>query len=334
MVAAVETMAYVGQVPWHGLGNQIVEAPDVETMLVQAGLDWQVLKKQMKFEDKDHVLHPVEDYYALVRDTDNKSLGICGSEYIPTQNKQAMDFFKKWTEAGHMQLETAGALDGGRRVWALAKIKDSFSLFKEDPVSGYLLLSSPHIWGKSLLVKFTPIRVVCQNTLTMALNTESGETFRMPHRYEFGADMMRTAEEALGIASDKLKAFEAQAKLLAKTKCDAQMYYRYLMKLFDPKALQLLAEEDQLTVADLNRNAYNVSTYLHTQPGHDMKSSNGTWWGALNSLTYWVDHKSGRTSNRDTALTAAWFGAKATLKEKALALAVDAANDPRILLVA
>jgi phage/plasmid-like protein (TIGR03299 family) len=332
MVANVETMAYAGQVPWHGLGNQVSEAITTDDMLDAAGLNWRVQKKPMFFNDAEMNNKPVDDYYALVRDTDNKSLGVCGKDYTPAQNKSTLDFFKKWCTAGHMSLETAGSLDGGRQVWALAKIKDSFSLFKEDPVQGYLLLNSPHVWGKSLIIKFTPIRVVCQNTLMMAMRDSSGQSFRMPHRYEFGTEMMKTAEEALGISIDMMAAFKKQAEVLAKTKCDAQAYYRYLTKLFAPADFKQLAEEDTLSIADLNRNAYQVATYLNTQPGHTLKSSSGTWWGALNSLTYWVDHKSGR--ERDTALTAAWFGTKAKLKESALELAVSAANDPKILMTA
>ena len=331
MVANVETMAYAGQVPWHGLGQQVDPSVDVDTMLVASGLDWKVLKKPMFHKMDDGELSGVPDFYALVRDKDNKSLGVCGKEYVPTQNKQALEFFRRWTEAGHMRLETAGALDGGRQMWALAKIEDTFSLFKEDKVDGYLLLSSPHIWGKSLVVKFTPIRVVCQNTLTMAMNS-GGESFRMPHRYEFGTEMMKTAEEALGIARDKLGIFKRQAEVMATAKCDAQAYYRFLMKLFSPADFKQLDKNDELTIADLNRNAYQVAAVLNNQPGARMKSSDGTWWGALNSLTYWVDHQSGR--ERDTALMAAWFGSKAKLKEQALELAFAAANDRDVLMVA
>lgn len=316
MAHNLESMAYVGKVPWHGLGYPLENAVSPEEMLIAAQLDWQVKKEKMYYGHANN-LKQVEDYYALVRDSDDKSLGICGKDYIPTQNKSALAFFKKWTEAGHMELETAGSLDGGRQVWALAKLNESFSLCTEDKVEGYLLLSSPHIWGKSLIVKFTPTRVVCQNTLMMAMS-EGGQKFAMPHRMEFDGSVMRTAEEALGISVDKLKAFQATAELLAETKCSSQQYFHFLQKLFNPKD-DAVDPEGILTIGDLSRNAYSVALALNSQPGAHMKSAEGTFWGALNSLTYWVDHQSGNA--RDTALTSAWFGAKARLKEQGLALA-------------
>lgn len=324
MPAAVETMAYAGNVPWHGLGNTVDPDTSPEDMLVAAGLDWHVLKQKM-YSEVGEAKILVPDHFSLIRDRDQSVLGICGRDYIPTQNAKIMEFFQRWTKAGGMKLETAGSLYHGRWIWALAKLPTDFTLAGGDVVNGYLLLSSPHIWGKALQIRFTTIRVVCMNTLMMALGGRGSQgEFRMPHRMEFSSDVMRTAEEALGMAGDQMQVFSDSAKLLAKVKCDAQDYYKYLTQLFGSKKDLEETEGTVLTIADLKRNAYDVAAYGQNSPGRKLKSADGTWWGAVNDVTYWVDHKSGR--DRDTALNAAWFGSKAKLKEQAFDLAVEYAK--------
>jgi phage/plasmid-like protein (TIGR03299 family) len=316
MVAAVETMAYRGEVPWHGLGNFIEHDATPEEMLVAAGLDWKVQKVGMQTVTN----LKVPEHFALVRDVDNAVFGVCGRDYTPTQNKQILQFFKKWVERGHMKLETAGALMGGRYVWAMANIGQDFVLADGDRVSGYLLLANPHIWGKSLTGNFCMTRVVCWNTINIAWK-EGGQygKFRMPHRIEFDESVFKDAEKALGLSLEAMDSAKQVATLLSEQECKAQEYFRFLKAVFEPATLKELQPEDQISYADLGRTAYNVSQTLNTQPGGKMKSAQGTWWGALNSVTYWVDHESGR--ERDSGLTAAWFGTKAKLKTKAMDLA-------------
>ena len=183
MAHEVETMAYAGQVPWHGLGKQVDGDMSPEQMLKAAQIDWTVSKRPAYTVDKPNCWNIVDptgeagflrcpDNYFLVRDSDNKILSPCGEGYVPFQNSEVMDFFKKFTEAGSMTMETAGSLKEGKDIWGLAKLKDEFALAGGDEVGGYLLLNNSHQVGKAMTVMFTPIRVVCNNTLTMALNAE------------------------------------------------------------------------------------------------------------------------------------------------------------------
>jgi phage/plasmid-like protein (TIGR03299 family) len=326
MAHNVETMAYAGEVPWHGLGVKVDSNLTPEQMLKAANLDWTVDKKQLWVgmgdgkADDDQLLH---SHSALVRNTDSKVLGICGKDYVPTQNKESFEFFDRFCRAGDMTMETAGSLQEGRRVWALAKIKGGFRVNGGDEVEGFILLDSPHIWGKSLQIMFTPIRVVCNNTLTLALNNaDINATFRMVHDQLFTAEIKKQAEEKVGLATAALDQFKNQSKFLASKRYNDQSLMRFFSQIMNPGLV--LAENDEVNPDDLGRTAAKLVEIVDTQPGADMKTSKGTWWGAFNAVTYYYDHVAG--VDRDKALTSAWFGAAANRKRTALDLAIEYAE--------
>ncbi len=211
----VETMAYANEVPWHGLGVQVSDNLTPAEMLGAAGLDWKVDRKALWIDGHEN---PVGSHFALVRDLDDKVLGICGQDYQPTQNAEVFDFFDKFCKAGDMKMETAGSLSGGKRVWGLAKINGGFMLGGKDEVEGYILLDNPHIWGRSLQILFTPIRVVCNNTLTAALrnNTNQENTFRMSHDRAFDDEIKQQVAEKVGLAMKALDVFKDKAEAYSK----------------------------------------------------------------------------------------------------------------------
>ena len=326
MAHMVETMAYAGEVPWHGLGNKVEDTLTPTEMLEAAGLDWTVSRRAM-FTTQEPGTNQTEgtlttsDYGVLVRDSDNKILGPCGKNYIPVQNEQVFSFFDKFVKAGDMTMGTAGSLNGGKQVWGLANIRQGFTLPGGDEVQGHLLISHPHEWGKSLTIMFTPVRVVCNNTLTMALGME-GQRFRMPHIREFDMDVQQAAEEALGLASTQLEAFEQQSNLLAGVQYKDDQFDRFMAQLFQPQLINLAANDEPLDKTLFNRTVNQVHELVRTQPVANM--SEGSWWSALNAVTYYVDHKAGR--NRDSSLSNAWFGPRAALKRRALQLATEYAE--------
>ena len=368
MPAEVETMAYAmkdrADVPWHGLGNPIDHDASPEEMLEVSGLNWTVSKRPLFAPGgltsigpgtafptfKDYLADPdgtalsVSEYFALVRDSDNKVLGPAGKEYIPTQNRQAFDFFKKFTTVGHMTMDTAGSLQGGKQVWVLARLGKMFTLPGGDEIHGYLLLSSPHVWGKSLVIKFVTIRVVCMNTFTMAMNeAKYGKGFRMPHIRAFDAEVAQEAAISLGIANELFEGFEATANKLARTKIDTDVTVRYIADVFQPelvveqfgksfykateaKQAEMLLDptSPKVDASQFKRSAYDVLTAVNRQPGADLESTRGTLWGAFNATTYYTDHLAGR--DRDNALYAAWFGPKAATKSQALKRAIQMAE--------
>lgn len=322
----VETMAYANEVPWHGLGVHVGDNLTPAQMLQAADLDWRVERKGLRVDGNDHLLN---SHFALVRDNDQKILGICGQDYQPTQNADVFEFFAKFCKAGDMKMETAGSLCGGKRVWGLAKINGGFMLGGKDEVEGFILLDNPHIWGRSLQILFTPIRVVCNNTLTAALrnNTNQENTFRMSHDRAFDDEIKQQAAENVGLAMKALDTFKDQATFLSKKRAKDQKVLEFFSKLVNPdlfKTAQEMSEDGTVNRSDLGRTVNRLMDIVHTQPGADLKTSAGTWWGAFNAVTFYYDHVAG--TDQDKRLTSAWFGSAASRKREALELAVDFAE--------
>ena len=342
MAHQIETMAWAGEKPWHRLGVEVDSNLTPWQMQEAAKLDWTVSKRPSYTLDapewgEDVGLIQAENTFHIVRDSDNQVLSHCGRDYIPIQNEQVFEFFKRFTEAGAMTMETAGSLKGGKEIWGLAKISEDFELIGGDEIKGYLLINQPHIVGKSMTIKLTPIRVVCNNTLTFALGQKGTASFRMPHVRAFNEDVMESAREALGLSNEVMSLFKNQAKFLAQKKAKHSDILEFISEVYQPAVLQefrnemKLKEEGKL-VGDIvpmkdrfNKYPALVVEALERQPGADLKSSKGTWWGALNAVTYVEDHL--RESNDEgNNLHSAWFGAGANRKARALDLAVKYAE--------
>lgn len=330
MAHNVETMAYAGTVPWHGLGFPVASNLKPKEMLRAAKLDWTVSKRQLSFPGKKG---PVEyaNWFALVRDKDDAFLTLVGQKYKPVQNAEAMEFFREFCEAGKMEMETAGSLYGGRYVWALARVNSGHGDFDvktgkaKDHMRSYVLLMSPHVAGKSLLIKFTSVRVVCWNTLCMALGGVPGSkgdktAFRMPHSLHFDEAMRKKAAEVLGLAQEQADAVREAAQFLAQHKArkeDVDAFFGDVLNYAPSQRKQVAGSERVPVMLPMFQDA------LVRAPGADLGTAKGTWWGALNAVTYVVDHEFGKT--RDTAMRSAWFGPKATMKREALRMALERA---------
>ncbi len=304
----VESMAYAGAVPWHGLGTKVDENLDIEAMLVQAGLDWEIellpvmVNKQI-----------VPGYFGMTRSSDGKVLDVCGKRYKPTQNAQAFEFFREFLDAGEAKLQTAGSLKGGQYVWGLASLDFSFTLEGKDKSEGYVLVGCPHEQGKSLIIKRTMIRVVCHNTLTAALRDKSG-SFRFVHRSKFGSSAIRRAKEVLGLAREDMREFERQAKELVEHEIKMSQFVSIVAPIMMPKAtpdqiMDWVKDPDPENFSPRMKDLYKAYT---TAPG----ATPGNAWGVLNAVTYYADHMASRT--QDQRLSNAWFGKTARQKQAVL----------------
>ena len=165
MSANVETMFYTREKPWHGLGTQVQEAPSSEKALWLAGLDWKVLQKDVYTEGRVKV----SGYKANVRDTDGQVLGVVTDRYKVIQNSEAFAFTDALLGEG-VRYETAGSLSEGKKVWLLAKLPKEY-IISGERISPYLVFSNTHDGSGAVRVAITPIRVVCNNTLNLALST-------------------------------------------------------------------------------------------------------------------------------------------------------------------
>jgi phage/plasmid-like protein (TIGR03299 family) len=314
MAHMVESMAYAGEVPWHGLGTKVPADLGPLQMMQKAGCDWTVSKQQMYVLDGI----PVTGKKALIRDGENDVLDIVGDDWNPVQNAEAFEFFHEYCMAGDMEMHTAGSLDNGRNVWVLAKVKESFSILGDDQVDSYLLFSNPHKYGKAIDVRFTPIRVVCNNTLTMSLNAESKNQVKLNHRTAFDADMVK---QTLGIAHDKFEKYKEVAEFLSSKRYTKESLVNYYNEVF-PHTYAGSKGKTVESFDDLTKNAKAAFDVLHTQPG--ATKGEGSFWQAFNSVTYMTDHLMGRSA--ESRLNSAWFGQNQTRKVKALQKAVEFAE--------
>lgn len=308
----VETMAYENsQTPWHGLGVQVSNDLTPEEMLKAAGLDWRVGKYDIFLANGKGLGKKLEKQ-ALVRMSDMKELSIVSDSWNPVQNSEAFEFFNDFVLSGNMEMHTAGSLKEGKMVWALAKVKESFSIFGGDEVDSYLLFSNPHEFGKTVEIRFTPIRVCCFNTLTYALNSVSSNTIKLNHSRKFDGDLAKTA---LGISSERLEMYKQQALFLGSKRFNKEQLQEYFTKVF-PKTT---TEKENKPIS---RNALRAMEVVETQPGHEF--AEGTFWTLFNAVTFMTDHELGR--NVDTRLSSAWFGQNQVKKQQALNLALDMAK--------
>ena len=316
MAHMVETMAYAGEVPWHGLGVPVSNDLTPFQMMEKAGLNWQVREVDTFIEYNGN--KQFTGNKCLVRETDGRILTTVGENWNPVQNETAFEFFSDFVMEGDMEMHTAGSLKDGQMVWALAKVKDSFELFGGDTVESYLLFSNPHQYGKAIDVRFTPIRVVCNNTLTLSLESKAERSVRIGHRVEFDPSEVK---QALGIAAEKLETYKDMASFLGKKRFTADAYIEYLNTVF-PRTADKKVQGKALSVDTLSRNAKLAYDSLETQPGAQF--AEGSWWQAFNSVTFITDHVQGR--NEDNRLYSSWFGGNQIRKRDALKTAIEFAE--------
>ena len=316
MAHEVETMAYAGQVPWHGLGVPVSNDLTPVQMMEKAELNWSVREVE-SFIEFDGKRMPTGQK-SLVRETDGKILTNVGENWNPVQNETAFDFFHEYVMAGDMEMNTAGSLKGGQMVWALAKVKDSFEILGGDRIDSYLLFSNPHQYGKAIDIRFTPIRVVCNNTLSLSLDSKKDNSVKMGHRVEFDASQVK---RALGIAKDKMETYSDMATFLAGKRFTQDSYIEYLNAVF-PRTADKRVQGKGLSIDTLSRNAKIAHDVLETQPGAEY--GEGSWWQAFNSVTFITDHVQGR--NSDNRLYSSWFGGNQIRKRDALKTAIEYAE--------
>lgn len=310
MAHEVETMDYAGETPWHGLGVPVHNDLTPEQMLVKAGLDWTVDKvpSYVKIGKKEIAT----GQQALVRSSDKSILSMVSDDWNPCQNHEAFEFFNDFIMEGNMEMHTAGSLKQGKNVWALAKVKDSFEILGGDKVDSYLLFSNPHEYGRCIDIRFTPVRVVCNNTLTLSLAGKNDLMVRLNHRSKFDPNMVK---QTLGIAQTKMGTYKEMAEFLASRAYTTETVSNYLKEVFP----SLTTKKDASVMSRPAAQAFEV---LETQPGAEFGKN--TFWQAFNATTYVVDHVLGHS--QETRLQSAWYGDNRKRKLVALEKAVEYAE--------
>ncbi len=318
------SMAWRGETPWHQSGTDLNSIPVEELtparILKESGNDWTVEARPLSFRitiDGKNAQRSVS-HKALVRSVDQKVMSVISKGWNPVQNSEAFAFFDDLVKTGKMTMETAGSIMGGKRVWAMAKIDESFELIvngkkTRDVVDGYLLLTNPHEYGKSIDARLTSVRVVCRNTFSMAFGDRGATSVSMNHRQPFDAEKMK---DLLGLAHLGMDKYKEQAQFLASKRYQLDKAKEFFSKVF-PRGNGEAEKQ-----GDMSKMAAASMTIVETQPGADFAP--GTWWNTFNAVTFSTDHLMGKDS--DKRLASAWYGHNRTRKAKAMDLAVEMAR--------
>lgn len=310
----VQSMAYAGEIPWHGLGNQLAANQPIEVWARQAGMNWRIEEAEVRFVSGSvgstlGSIHAFPEQKVLYRSDTKAPLSVVSSRYQVVQPREIIEFYRDLTEVGGFELETAGVLKDGKKLWALAKTGQSTTLKGRDRVNGYLLLATACDGTLATTAQFTSVRVVCNNTLAIALGDSTGAV-KVPHRSQFDAQAVK---RQLGIAISSWDGFMARMKALSECKVNdtaAEAFFR--------RVLTYPATGANTPVPATNDSAVKAVQELFAGRGKgaDLASAAGTAWGLLNSVTEFVDHQR-RARSDDHRRDAAWFGTGAALKQKA-----------------
>lgn len=305
MAHQVETMAYANELPWHGLGVKVNPNVSTDDMLKKAGLDWEVQPQPMYIK-KGKEFVEVKERVAMVRSSDQEVLTIASPDWVPVQNRDTLDFFKRYCKAG-ATLETAGSLRTGKIIWALANLKHDFKVGRSDVMKSYLLFRSSHQVGAKTRVFLTDVRVVCNNTMAAAMAGEKDNQYSQSHLSEFDFE---AAHSVIGLCHEMIEGRRKDYNTIKSLKMSGDDTIRFLFPLFNKgeEATKLsLASND-----NWSKTMSEVMASYEKAPGAEP----GTGWGVFNAVTHWSDHVAGRSVN--ARLQRAWFGDRAKLKAAAL----------------
>lgn len=344
-------MAYVGELPWHGLGKSVTKGASIGVWQKEAGMAWDAKESRVFYEhpveakltgkDNGNKLDIVESHKVIYRGDTGAALGVVGTKYNVVQPKEVLEFFRDLTEGGGWHIHTAGVLRGGRKLWAMASNDQSSAIGTKKGTKGIdwvrhnLLLATSLDGSMKTIARPTAVRVVCANTLGLALS-EAGQAVQISHRSIFDAQAVK---RALGVARESFDVFMEQAREMSETPIELDEALDVLRKVFGAPAP--IAKPVSLAwMGDLSKLADNIAAedqeddtkesrvtsrvlelFAGAGMGADMRGSKGTRWGLFNAVTQHIDHEMGRSD--DTRLDSAWFGRGDSFKQAALAELVE-----------
>lgn len=315
----VQQMAYVGETPWHGLGNALSPRQPLETWAVQAGMNFRILETPVRYLSESAgnlgAIMTYPEQKVLYRSDTKTALSVVSSRYQVVQPADILEFYRDLTEVSGFELETAGVLKEGRKVWALARTGQSTLLKGGDAVNAYLLLATACDGTLATTAQFTSIRVVCNNTLAVALG-EQAISVKVPHNTVFDPQAVKAQ---LGVSVSSWDAFMYRMKVLSERKVKSHEAMNYFLRVFTDPA-------SPVSSGTTNDRAIKKVQTLFDGHGHgaEMVSAKDTAWGLLNAVTEFVDHQR-RARSQDYRLDSAWFGQGAVIKRKALDEAIKLA---------
>jgi len=336
MAHQLEQMAYVGDTPWHGLGNQLTQNQPIEIWAQQAGMDWRIESSNVSYmaqnERGQSIIMPYEEQRVLYRSDTHAPLSVVSQRYQEVQPKEILEFYRDLTEQSGFELETAGVLKGGKKFWALARTGQSAALKGKDVSNGYILLATACDGTLATTAQFTNIRVVCNNTLAIALRgqTSSAGVVKVPHSTKFDADKVK---QQLGISVRAWDEHMYEMKQLTQRKVTQGEAAAYFDAVFNNTSVSVADQEENIIQFYRNMATPNpakeksepngramtkvLDMFNGQGRGAELSSAKDTAYGLLCSITEFADHER-RAMSTDHRLDSAWFGAGAALKQRGL----------------
>ena len=315
-------MFYQGDTPWHGLGTPVKDALTSQEALEAAHLDWQVGKENIATLDGELI----EEFYRTFREDNNLTLGVVKDRYTVFQNHDAFSFMDELVQGQEAMFVTAGSIKGGKVVWALCKLPGHIEITKKDIIENFILLMISHDGSKAVHIKHTPVRVVCNNTLSAAMGSGLSD-FSTRHTAKI-FDKTEDAREALGILNTNFIEFGETCKSLVDIELTEEEATQYF--------IDCLGIDEEKT-----RGQNIIKEVLDLYNNHDWNNGeeiSGTAWAAYNSLTHYIDHNRTQGENLTTQSVenrqiSAMFGQGSAIKKKALAQAMQLAHKDLELLI-
>ncbi|WP_151778429.1 DUF932 domain-containing protein [Acinetobacter brisouii] len=335
MAHLIENMAYVGATPWHGLGNPLTPNQPIEVWAQQAGMDWRIESSNVSYMAQNqrgqNIILPFEEQRVLYRSDTHAPLSVVSQRYQEVQPLEILNFYRDLTEQAGFELETAGVLKGGKKFWALAKTGQTSMLKGKDVSNGYILLATACDGTLATTAQFTSIRVVCNNTLAIALKGQSSSAgvVKVPHSTKFDAEKVK---QQLGISVRAWDEHMYEMKQLSQRKVSQTEAAAYFDAVFNNTSLSIADQED--SIIQFYRNVATNKAEPKTEPngramskvmtmfngqgrGAELSSAKDTAYGLLCAMTEFADHER-RAMSQDHRLDSAWFGAGASLKQRGL----------------
>jgi phage/plasmid-like protein (TIGR03299 family) len=299
MPADLESMMYVGEVPWHGLGKPVLELATAKEAITEAGLDWEVILTPVE-QNIDGTRIAIPNKRSVRRDSDNKSLGIVSPGYFPVQNHEAFTFFDSIVDSGEAKYETAGSLSGGQMVWMTAKVGESIQIAGDDAHDLYLLLVNKHDGTGALKIVTTLVRAVCKNTVTAGIRQNKTQ-WSINHRKPLEGRIAE-ARGALQMSFKYVDAFDKEVQKMIEAEINADAFRSILVDVLPDQ--KFATEKKVNAIVDLFETS---DTIVGT-------SAEGNVWGASNALSQYLSHRDARSE--DARMTHNIFGQGAQLRNQ------------------
>lgn len=290
VVGGKVAMAYVGAVPWHGLGQRLTEGADIETWQREAGLSYEIEETVVKYETKAGKLRSYGGRVVMHRSDTGDPLGLVSNRYKVVQPRQVLEFFRNLCDQRGYVLETAGVLFNGAKYWALARTPHEAVLRGKDKLGAYLLLASSCDGSTKTLAKYVNTRVVCNNTIEIALGERQQLAVCVPHSTVFDAEDVQVE---LGLIEAAWQETVEVCQGLSRRAVKVDEAIKYLVSLVGDPAKPLEQQQQAPVLAEMMR-SFTASSAI----GGELASARGTAWGLVNVVTEYVDHKRGRLVDR------------------------------------